>query len=327
MKKVAVCFSTDENYVQHMCVAIASILKNKTPDVDLHVYIIDGGISLEKKELIQKLKKIAEFTLTYVTPKHESIFELLQIGGNDRITFETYYRMFIPQWIPEEKVLYLDCDMVILSDLTKLYDWRLDGSFLLGVKDIDEIYHRKKLNTSKYVNGGVLLFNNKAIQTENYLQQIVNWIKNNANKITCHDQDILNGAFNNKISYVPEVWNVQLSTSNQLKARRFRNLKEKKILHFISRDKPWNPKFYFIPYRERYFEYLKLTPFKNFEHCYALKAKKFKFFYSMKKGLLKLISPVFSKKQSFYGTYNNYRILGFTFKKTKRWYLRERKNK
>ena len=57
MNNIAICLSSDNNYVQHLGAAISSVLKNKNADDFINIYIIDGGIQTEN---IEKLKSFEQ---------------------------------------------------------------------------------------------------------------------------------------------------------------------------------------------------------------------------------------------------------------------------
>ncbi len=305
-----------------MTVALASILRNRSPDDSFRVYVLESGISDENKKKINELKQICDFSITFVEPKiNPSIIEKLPLRKNDRLSIAAYYRVFIPELINEEKVIYLDCDIVVLSSLSELYNIDCGDYYLLGVRDIDSKEHAERLSIRNYINSGVLVFNCKKIREDNASEYLSDWISKNIESVRFHDQDILSGAFSEKILYIPDKWNVQLSRSGQIKTRRFMRLKDKRILHYISKDKPWLPEYYANPYVGEYFVNLRCTPFREFENEYEKKVAKIRFKDRLLSILLAIISPFFSKKRSRYGVYNEYRVLFFSFKRPRKWYF------
>ncbi len=56
--EINVCLACDDNYAKYAGVVIASVLINANANDKLNFYILDGGISPQRKEEINKLKKI-----------------------------------------------------------------------------------------------------------------------------------------------------------------------------------------------------------------------------------------------------------------------------
>ncbi|EAH9643737.1 hypothetical protein EYX07_08875, partial [Campylobacter jejuni] len=125
------------------------------------------------------------------------------------ISIATYYRFFIPSlFVNFEKVIYLDSDMLINSDISKLYDIDMNDFKLLAVKDIivnlahakhKEIWEKKIVDSckkcgikdcSKYFNAGVLVFNMNKISFKDTIAcfKMLKKIKDPY----LNDQDILN---------------------------------------------------------------------------------------------------------------------------------------
>lgn len=75
----------------------------------------------------------------------------------DHISSIAYARYFIPDYIPEAKVLYLDSDLIVNTSLEKLFSIDLENKLLAAVKDTDGITF----------NTGVLLLDNQKCRQEN----------------------------------------------------------------------------------------------------------------------------------------------------------------
>ena len=137
MKYMNICLSCDNNYAQYAGVVIASILLNSNNDYHLNFYILDGNIEQENKNKIDKLKEIKDFNLKFV-PIDENLFDVYKkIGTHSYISLSTYYRLKLPSLLPDvDKVLYLDCDVIVNSDLSKLFENDISDYYAAGVKDI-----------------------------------------------------------------------------------------------------------------------------------------------------------------------------------------------
>jgi len=128
-------------------------------------------------------------------------------------SIEMYYRLLIPEILFHyDKVLYLDCDIIVLSDISKLYKTSLDGYVLAGVSNFSDISMSAyienvlKLKIDNYINSGVLLFNNKEFIESKIKERCFMLIKE-CKKYVCPDQDVINIACKDRILLVDDGWN------------------------------------------------------------------------------------------------------------------------
>lgn len=259
--KINICLSCDDNYAQHMAVTIASILKNKAPDDILDFCILDGGISQVNKNKIMQLSDIGDFNIEFIQVDN-SLFNKCPIQDWTHLSITAYFRLILPavktNW---DKIIYLDCDIVVKSSLNELFNTDLKNSYLAAVPDISEEKHAARLNICHYCNSGVLIFNAKKWREDNVSEKIFLWIKENENKIVLHDQDILNAVINNNILILDKKWNAQIIRDyDEITYNEWKNAN---ILHFIHKKKPWI-RYNGDEFTAEYSNYIKLTPWKKF---------------------------------------------------------------
>lgn len=257
---INICLSTDDNYSKYAGVVITSVLLN-SDNKNLKFFILDGGISQENKEKILSLKSIKECNIEFV-PINEDLFEIYkQIGTHSYISLSTYYRLKLASLLNNiEKVLYLDCDVIVNSDITDLYNTDITEYYAAGVTDTamkSSGWVPKLENNNLYFNAGVLLFNLKKIREDNIEQEFEKYVQKEFENIRVGDQQIINVVCQGKIKQVESAWNVQ--SSNFVNRSDYTN--SPKIVHFIGRQKPWI--FGSINYwKDLYFNVLKNTPWK-----------------------------------------------------------------
>ena len=297
--KIAVCFGCDNRYVQHMAATLSSILKHKNDDEYINFYIIDGGITKQNKKKLEFFPNNYDCKIEYIKPDVDKLKNCNTFKG-DYISLAAYYRLLIPELIPnEDRVLYLDCDTIVRKSLSKIYNMDFGKYLILGVIDVSAREHSKRLKLKKYINSGVMLFNALEMRRQNSDIQIVDWINKNNEKIECHDQDIINAVFNPHIRYIEDIWNAQVKKEHDT---RFSGLEDPSILHFISPKKPW---VFWKPlnathWSKEYFDALKGTPWEFFIRKYKIRAMltlPFRIFYPMGLGR-KFIRWIFSIRNS-----------------------------
>lgn len=286
VNKINICLSCDDNYAQHLAVTISSILKNKAPDDILDFCILDGGISQVNKNKIMKLCEVADFNLEFLTVDNK-LFADCPIQEWTHLSVTAYYRLILPNlkvfW---DKIIYLDCDIVVKTSLKELFNTDLGDNYFAAVPDISEKKHSERLSLNHYCNSGVIVFNAKKWRENKAGDIIFNWIKENGHKIVLHDQDILNSVFENKILILDKKWNAQII--RDFNDKTYKEWKNSHILHFIHKKKPWM-RYNGDEFTNQYIEYLKLTPWKNFIFKYytqvvpvSLFEKFFRFIFEIK---------------------------------------------
>ncbi len=262
-----ICISADNNYIKHASVLIASVLHNAAISDELHFYILENKISDDSKAKIYQLKKIKNAEITFV-PVDSALFEEYKnIHTHDYLTINSFYRLKMASILPElDKVIYLDCDMVVNSSLSELYNTDLKDFLAAGVKDVSSRRMNRKTrlpSNNLYVNTGMLLIDLNKWRENNIESLFSSVAKENSERIFTGDQDVINIALQGKIKKLPAKWNVQCSNFSN----RSSYTKKPAIIHYVSYQKPWvyaswN---YFV---ELYFKYLQLTPWKMGEAEY-----------------------------------------------------------
>ncbi len=277
---INICFSSDNNYAQHMSVAITSILKNTKEENQYNFFVLDGGISDKNKKNIEKLKKIKNFSIKYIKVNKDDFKTCPMTGYVNYITLPTYYRFKIPSLIEEDKVLYIDCDIIVKKDIAELFNTDIENYYLAAVPEVSQHTHKPRVNIEGdnwYCNAGVLLINNKKWREDNIEKKLFDYSINPDMEIIYQDQDIINQVLKYHIKYLPLNWNVQHGTicwdQSYLyhQKERLKAIEDPYIIHYTHKYKPWNIKCT-NKFRNEYFKYLKLTPYKN--QFYIIKIKK-----------------------------------------------------
>ncbi|QIM67918.1 glycosyltransferase family 8 protein [Basfia succiniciproducens] len=254
-----IIFNCDKNYAPYLSVVIKSILDNTT--LSTQFYILDFNISEESKSciknLIQNINKKNSF-------QHSINF--IKIDDNDfqcfpqtisYISSATYARLKVADYLNElNKAIYLDIDIIVISDLSRL--WHIDladnlvGACLDPYIEYENQDYKRKIglqDSQPYINAGVLLLNLKALREFNLYQKAIDWNKDYPN-IQFQDQDILNGVLKGKVLFLDSRYNFTVNHRNRIKLAHKGKLllsslekatKPICILHYVGSHKPWLP--------------------------------------------------------------------------------------
>ncbi len=275
MQEYNICYSLDSAYVEQLAVSIASILKNADVNENINFYILDGGLTKKDKKGIESLKNIKNFNIEYL-PVNRSEFSDYPLLKKDNIeykdyhvTLPTYFRFKLPSLLNSlNKVLYLDCDVIVNNSLKGIFDTNIDNYAVAMVLDADSTKESKRLGLKKYFNAGVMLLNLDFWRRNNLELSLLDYAKKNESKILWQDQDIVNSVLFENIKELPNIWNNQYLQYERVDANK---LAKTIIFHLAGRFKPWLIPFEHFIY-DLYYYYLLFTPFKNKTIEYKQKA-------------------------------------------------------
>lgn len=271
---IHIACNIDHRFVRHCAVTLVSLFANNAGQSFL-VHIVAGSLPPEDRDILSRLAgEYGQEVRFYFPPadllKHYSVREF-----GHRISMATYYRCLLASVLPEtvEKVLYLDCDIVVRGDISPLWDTDLEGYAVACVEDIGsgehERYERLHYDPAdSYFNAGVLLVNLRYWREADVARQCEAYFRTYPERIRFNDQDLLNAVLHARKKLVPLTWNMQdgfYRTAMQGRAGdrdAFRKeLSDPVILHYTNK-KPWNYDS-MHPLRDEYFVYLDKTPWKG----------------------------------------------------------------
>ncbi|DAA95789.1 TPA: hypothetical protein CPT80_06700 [Candidatus Gastranaerophilales bacterium HUM_9] len=291
MTPINVCLACDNNYAKYAGVVVASVLANSKDDEDLRFYILDGGISENKKTEILSLKSIKDCKIEFVQIEESMFEDYKKVATHKYISIATYYRLRLATLLPEvERIIYFDCDMVVNSSLNNLFNVELGENVIAGVRDINK---RMLQQNPSYINAGMVLFDLNKIREENIEQKFYDYTNENFETIKMGDQTIINEVLKGRIKIVEDEWNVQSSNFTN----RSSYTKHPYIIHYVAKRKPWHFGSFSV-HRQLYFKYLQMTPWK-------LNGFKEKFYWYYLNQVMSLINyviyrPLFLFRPRFY---------------------------
>lgn len=192
-----IVYSSSDSYCEIAGISMLSLLEHNRNVENLNLYLIDNNISEENKRRLEQM--IAGFgrSLTYLS--HPDIEKRSATEINvGRWNISTFYRLFLPSMLPKsvKKVLFIDCDTLVLQDLSPLWDMAMGDKWVCGVDDCRGVAYRTNLGLrpeDNYINNGVLLVNLEAWRQNNVEEMFLQYIRDNQGDITFVDQGVQNG--------------------------------------------------------------------------------------------------------------------------------------
>ena len=271
--------ASDNRYAREIGVAIASVLTHSTPEERFSFHILDGGISETNRFRIEQLKSIKDFDIEFVRID-ESVFEACPITAGSHFSPATYYRFLIPRLAPNlKRVLYLDCDLLVVDSLRELWSTDISQHYAAAVEDTwtypAEVYkYDLGMNrTEPYFNAGVMLINLQRWRDERLdvtLFKTMAELEKNGT-IRYVDQDVLNYHLRGQVRVLPLRWNVQqtlyfMTSQHVVYSREEMNdaRDNPAIVHFSGDRKPWHAGC-IHPERDRYERYVNKTAWGSYK--------------------------------------------------------------
>jgi lipopolysaccharide biosynthesis glycosyltransferase len=197
METVNIAFVFDDKFSDLFTVAAYSAAKNAS--TDLAIYAVDCGISEENLKKISKLpEKCGKIkSIEFAAAERMRIFEEFPV--NQYFSSAIFYRLTVPNLFPKlDRVIYLDCDVVVDGDIAKLWNENLYDR-ALGVVDERNFYKisadKKKVGFTEetcYFNSGVLLIDCKKFNELKILERTIKCISNSKFPLQLPDQDAMN---------------------------------------------------------------------------------------------------------------------------------------
>ncbi|TLU82831.1 MAG: glycosyltransferase family 8 protein [Chlorobium sp.] len=269
-EKVNIVFAIDNNYVQHLSVALVSLLDNNK-DLSFRIYIISSGLSDKNIKNIHKISDRYDCEVKNITVSDDLFVTLAT--AHPFYPKGTYYRLLIPELINEQKVLYLDSDIVVNGSIKALYNQDTGENYVCAIEDpgFDRHVQLKMDPRAVYFNSGMMLINLAKWKRDGIQKKVIDFIENNQEAIWFPDQCGLNAVINGRWKKVPLKYNQQSSIFSKDFEKKFNcfsseelsQAKERPvIIHYTSGSKPWHYKNRH-PYKRRYWDYIKMTPYRH----------------------------------------------------------------
>jgi len=261
-----IVFCCNAPFIKHLAVTAASLLLNN-PDRSFVIHVI---LSADDATEVDKLERtLAEFPHAALRIHHFDIHSRRRFFADRHITAEAYMRLYIADIIDADvnRVIYMDCDLVIRANIDFLCDLELGDAILAAVPDSNDIWRREVLalpGAEPYVNSAMLVLDLDRWRRED-LGARVDGILDSYGDLYFHDQDVINILARGRIIELGREWNFNIwrmrayLAFNSSDIDLFKPLRHQaKIIHFCDYEKPWRFASV-VPLRHLYWHYQQYT--------------------------------------------------------------------
>ncbi len=254
----------NDNYIKPLFIMLESLFYHEKKTMNIYMFYSD--VSKENRRRLD----------TYIQ-KQGSCFIPIYVENNvfgeapvfRYFTKEMYYRLLCSELLPEkeERVLYLDPDILIRGPVFPLYEMDFSGKTIIGMEDyaINHMLVDKKeaigfTKEDSYINSGVLLFNLKKMRENFILKDFICILEQYSSVVSFPDQDVINVYFKNDIKLGERIYNYNTGYGSVggmlMHILGKKDVKDPVIVHYMGKSKPWQVDYY-GKYFFEYFSYLK----------------------------------------------------------------------
>ncbi len=270
--------SLNEYYLPYTYTMLLSLFKNN-PEGHFEIFLIAADLSEYAKDLLQELAEDHSSEIQFLVPDIARLKSALQNRSDWGL--ETSFRLTMSDLLPSyvDRALYIDGDVIIINDISELYNMDFEDSDLIAGHDLfscgdtqmDAVsIHDKAFEPiifeNSYFNAGIVLYDINKLRNKdmtNRYFEIINFLDCT---LPYPDQDILNFAHHRQVKYFDVMkYNFQgmlaVSYNGGYDADRIR--REVCILHYIDK-KPWSGGDHIHYNAENiWWDYALQTPFAN----------------------------------------------------------------
>ena len=283
-KAVPVVLAANDHYAPILCTCLESIKEHISETVSYDFAVFHTDITNQNQDRISSIFKASEnVRLQFINIS--SIVADYKLDAREHITTETFYRFLILDIMKNyEKVVYIDCDLVVNKDIAKLHQTELGDSLIAAVRDVDFIgqlnipgattlsYSRETLKLKdpwQYFQAGVLIFNVPQMRRLTTVTELLELADKDLYRYS--DQDILNILCQGQVTYLDPKWNHIFNCHGEriknvivwdpaaLYEKYMESRKNPYIIHYAGFCKPWEEPS--EEFGEVFWDYARRTPY------------------------------------------------------------------
>lgn len=214
-QKLCIAYAADDNYTKYLGISMLSLFRSNKDFMEIEVFVLDCGIENQNKERLESIAEEYKRMIHFMSMETAVSSLELHMGAR-KISIAAYARLFLASIIPNsyQKILYLDCDTIVLECISDFWNVDMEGYMIAGVRDTVDRFFRKKIGLEPdehYVNSGVILINLVSWRENHLEKQFMDFIRKFDGNVPHHDQGTINGVCMKKKQIVSPRFNV---TSN-----------------------------------------------------------------------------------------------------------------
>lgn len=204
--------AANQRYIPYLSAALTWARHNADPSVAIAVTVLSRDVS--PADVHWPNRRLGD-TLRCLPPDIPA-GTTLPVRNGDHVSEETYYRLFLNRVFDStvRQSLYLDADLVVLGDLSRLMSTPLDGKAAAAALDLHvrrwsavSSLAKRGSPDNRYVNAGVLLIDIEAWRARQLSERSLQYLHEVGDEVGFWDQDALSHALSGDWIELDPRWN------------------------------------------------------------------------------------------------------------------------
>lgn len=200
---------TDTKYIRPTVVAIKSLQINCDKNNQYRIAILTTNASDDDIALLRDSE--TDNIKINIINQDKFAARLPAVNVSRHVSRAALLKFFLPDIFKSlDKILYLDSDVLILRDITDLWNTDISGVYAAVVKDVFSITNRDYMNNlgirhEFYFNSGVMLLNLAKMRDDKIPEKLLKFRMTHDQVFM--DQDAFNAVIGNNVLYLPWWYN------------------------------------------------------------------------------------------------------------------------
>lgn len=263
-----IVLSADESYARYGAVVMASVIANAVDPGRLRFFMLTPSMSEKTKSSLRSSVRGTGADLDIIDIDTQAL-KGLKAG---RFGTAALLRLLMHCYLPDDckRVIYLDCDVLVRSDLSDLWTLQLKGYPAAAAMDLcNPNTSRGRTSPEDYFNSGVMVIDLAEWRRQRVGERALSCLEQEGDDFRYPDQDALNQVLEGNWYRLSPDWNFQ-PTAYAAVEKRYAHLvpylpaiedaiSHPRIVHFIGAVKPWHATCTH-PFQQDFIDYSLHTP-------------------------------------------------------------------
>jgi lipopolysaccharide biosynthesis glycosyltransferase len=267
--QIDIVCASDDAYSMPLAATLASAAHWLAPGSRLRIIVLDAGIGATNRAKLEESLARDNVDLELV-PVGETV--LRRYTSVHHFNWVTLVRLLVPDLFPRlDKVIFLDCDLVVCEDLTRLWLTPMDGKDILAVQRhtfASKIRWAGELGIAPetpYFQAGVMVLDLAALRSKELTRRSLALLETETQRLSLLDQDVLNLLCSKDWAPLDPRWNfLVIGQSGMAGIAAARGRAHPYIVHYAGATKPWHLDYGLgRPYSSYFYAALDLTAWKG----------------------------------------------------------------
>jgi lipopolysaccharide biosynthesis glycosyltransferase len=196
-KSLDILYQCDDAYSLLCGVSLESLLENNK-DMNLFIHIMNDGMTSANKKRVKEIAEKHKQSLEFIDAKPiVNELKALGVAPYRGESYAPYFKIFAYRDVKTKtgKLLYIDCDILILNSVADLSSLELENHSLGMVEDFIGGWYKQVIKlpqTDTYYNAGLMLVDQENWKKNNFTEEILKSYQETGKNYWLADQDIIN---------------------------------------------------------------------------------------------------------------------------------------